>query len=649
MRRRCTLALYSALLMGACLLLGTRLVRVGMAAAAVQSDLAAMESLAAQGLQTAHAQDVVEQLHTAHVHLEALESTARPFLRVAPHLRWVPGYGADIAAAPLLVDVALEVTDTARQMASSLAPLWAEAGSPAVPEGTPAGEAFALTFTAARPDLLAARSAILDSQVRLARLEREQLSPSLQQQLVRLDELLALLERAVDGALVAPDALGAEGPLHYLILLQNEDELRPSGGFISGVAELTVAGGRVVSWRFQDSYAVDDLSRPYPEPPVPLQQTMLADLWLFRDANWSPDFPTSAEQAIALYAIGQGVEADGVLAIDQQGIRLLVEALGPLQVPGYPEVSGDNVIQVARQAWAPQEGATDEWWLGRKEFMAALLEAGLRRVQTEPDRIDRLQLARSLVEALEEKHLLLYLRDAEAAATITASGWGGAQLASAGDYLMVVDANVGFNKANTVVQEQIEYVVDLGSARGPTAVLTIRHHHTLEARELPCRQEPRYGTTYQDLMARCYWDYLRVYVPAGSERVAATPQSIPGSELLSGQDWTERIDEGPPESGRDVWGTFLLVRPGEERLTRFEYLLPPSVVQAGAEGLVYTLVVQKQPGTQGLPLRVVIRPPRGMEMVSSVPAPRVEAGGDLKYDLSLETDRRVSVHFRLGP
>ncbi|MCA1554618.1 MAG: DUF4012 domain-containing protein, partial [Chloroflexi bacterium] len=95
--------------------------------------------------------------------------------------------------------------------------------------------------------------------------------------------LVSLLELFVQiGSLV-----GFDGARSYLIIAQNEDELRATGGFISAVGLITVERGKVVASEFMDSYAVDNLGKPYPDPPDALRKYMLAYLWLFRDSNWS--------------------------------------------------------------------------------------------------------------------------------------------------------------------------------------------------------------------------------------------------------------------------------------------------------------------------------------------------------------------------
>ena len=121
-------------------------------------------------------------------------------------------------------------------------------------------------------------------------------------------------------------------------------------------------------------------SQPYPAPPAPLLEYMLSELWLFRDSNWSPNVPTSAQTAIDLYAISRDVQPAGVIALDQQAVRLLIEALGPLHVEGYSEpITGQNVIHMARQAWNPGDQPSDDWWPHRKDFMFLVLAGVARR------------------------------------------------------------------------------------------------------------------------------------------------------------------------------------------------------------------------------------------------------------------------------
>jgi hypothetical protein len=115
-----------------------------------------------------------------------------------------------------------------------------------------------------------------------------------QAQLDRLDRICRSRRPAGarDGA-----ALLAPMGRTYLILAQNSDELRATGGFISAAGVVRLENGRITDMKLTDSYAVDDLDQPHPLAPGPLAEQMGAQILLLRDSNWSPDFPASAEVA----------------------------------------------------------------------------------------------------------------------------------------------------------------------------------------------------------------------------------------------------------------------------------------------------------------------------------------------------------------
>ena len=209
-------------------------------------------------------------------------------------------------------------------------------------------------------------------------------------QLSRLDRLLPLARVGLQAAQVAPSLLGADGPRTYLILAQNNHELRGTGGFISAAGTVRLDAGRIADLKLSDSYAVDNFAQPHPAPPRPLAEQMGTQLLTLRDSNWSPDFPESAQVARALFLQDQGVATDGAIALDLEAVRLLVAALEPLQVAGVGQpVTGDNVIEWMKLAWqAPQdstgtvqEATTSDWWAKRKNFMGDLMAAALAKVQ----------------------------------------------------------------------------------------------------------------------------------------------------------------------------------------------------------------------------------------------------------------------------
>ena len=107
------------------------------------------------------------------------------------------------------------------------------------------------------------------SQVR-SRIHPELMPASVRTLFLKLDGKFNLLEAGVEVLQAAPGLLGNDQAQSYLVLAQNRDELRGTGGFISGIGLLTIQDGKIMQFDLGDSYLVDDFSKAYPKPPEPL-------------------------------------------------------------------------------------------------------------------------------------------------------------------------------------------------------------------------------------------------------------------------------------------------------------------------------------------------------------------------------------------
>ena len=544
---------------------------------------------------------LTEDFSTLASDLMAIETEVGPFLPLARGLGWVPKYGGDIKAGPALVEVAGGVARVGQLVLEGLQPVleaWKEPPSDA--QGSLL-ERLIPPLAEAKPQLVAAQAELDKVLAARASMDGSSLSPMVANQVERLDRYLPMLQLAVRAGQLGPNLLGAEGQRSYLIIAQNNQELRANGGFITGVGVLHLNEGRIEDLSFQDAYAVEDYSKPHPPAPAPLKAYMKADILVLRDANWSPDFPTSAQVMAGLYALNQGVAVDGVIAADLTAVQWLVAALQPLRLEGYDQpVTGANVMDFMKAAWAtPLEAPSVEVWDGgkvedrrawlshRKDFMGLLLQAMQNKVESGKD-VDLGRLVTALMRTLDEKHVLVHVDDSEASDLLQAAGWSGAILPGEQDFLLVVDTNMGFNKSNPFIQQDIVYQVNLDEDQRASAELTLRYRHTSKVRLEECIHEQTYGATYEDMMNRCYWDYVRVHVPGGSELKEAVGFDPGSTESLAG------------ERGTQVFTGFFVLAPGEAREIVLRYDLPPTVVADG----IYHLRVQKQPGTGAIPLRV---------------------------------------------
>ncbi|MFB0535244.1 MAG: DUF4012 domain-containing protein, partial [Anaerolineae bacterium] len=402
---------------------GVRAVRVGKSLVSLKGYLDDLQKLAEARHSGQPGTEMITQagadLTGARDDLAALQTELGPLLLLCPYLGWVPLVGGDIQAAPDLLEVATEAADGGALLFDGMSPFLEQ-----YEEGRGSARRTGLTkqgidvLVNAEPNLAAARARFAVAAEARQRICVENLSPRTAGLVERLDRYLPLIQAGADGALVASRVMGGTEPRTFLILAQNDDELRATGGLISSAIQLTVQEGKIIDLSLIDSYDVDNLSKPYPEPPAPFRDYMAADLWLFRDANWSPDFPTAARDVEKLYELGQDRKVDGVIAVDQQVVRLVIEALSPLRIEGCDDpVTGENLLGFMRRAWSPDsaEENTGEWWQHRKDFMKNLLSAVMDRVQKDPDSVDLMRLAQALHQSIEERHLLVYLHDPVAA------------------------------------------------------------------------------------------------------------------------------------------------------------------------------------------------------------------------------------------
>jgi len=245
---------------------------------------------------------------------------------------------------------------------------------------------------------------------------------------------------------------------------------------------------------------------------------------------------------------------------------------------------------------------------------------------------------------------LLSLHDPEATALLASLKWDGALLSASGDYLQVVDANVGFNKVDPMVQRKIDYRVDLHNPNEGQVVVAVRYLNQSPSQLEPCIQGAKERLTYEEGMVGCYWDYVRFYVPEGSQLLETERAPLSSGSLLDRHGFAPLgdagPDSGPAEKGKTAFGFFFVVPPGEARDVQLRWQLPQRIVYHDQDGFHYRLTVQKQSGTPAIPLRVMVDLPPGAQVVEAVPQPAGVQDGAISFDLSLATDQQIEIVFR---
>lgn len=421
-----------------------------------------------------------------------------------------------------------------------------------------------------------------------------------------------------------PPLLGYPKPASFLFVLQNSDELRPTGGFIGTYGIIQSTDGDLARFETHDIYHLDMpvKDKVTVAPPEPIKK-YLVDKWYMRDANWSPDWPTSAEKILWFYDKENSAldkpdplkDFDGVIAVTPELITELMKLTGPVTVEGvtYTPENFVDLLQYKVEKDFVRLGVSS--WQ-RKEVVGAIARTIKEKLLDLP--IERWpDMIRLLGDNMARKNVLLYARDPALQKLIAEQGWSGEIKQDWGDYLMAVDANLAALKTDAVMERQITYKLEQQPDGRLKAIATLDYYHK--------------GSV--DWKTSRYQSFTRLYVPLGSKLLSLDGEA-PGS-AASGE-----------EAGRTFFGGYITVPPHGTAELRFEYLLPGSLSDNMKKYGNYALLVQKQPGSQGTRLSVdasfnnAIKSYNPVNLHTETAEPR-----RLRSDGSLLIDRRFLVNF----
>lgn len=409
---------------------------------------------------------------------------------------------------------------------------------------------------------------------------------------------------------LAPHILGFRQPQTILLLFQNNTELRPGGGFIGAYAVvrmnrgksevLVVEGSENLDWRAPDEWQVD--------PPAPIKKYLGLERWYFRDSNWSPDFAVSAARALEFYQAEGGVAGDEltmVIGLTPTVLEELLRLTGPVTVDGR-SFAADTVTEKLEYeveiGYKERNIPREE----RKAIIEQLMQAVFARASASAfsNLTKHIETANRLVA---EKQILAYSPDTEVQSLFDQHGLTGRVKVTEGDYLIWVDANLGALKTDQAIERNIRYEIRKWGNKEMRAMVTMTYQHNGKF----------------DWRTTRYRTYARLYVPIGS--ISLEPEVDQGMEL-----------------GKQWFGKFIKVEPGETVAARFIYRLPSTISDQINKGL-YTLFVQKQLGSIGHGLTLDLD--FGTAIKAATPAEAEAEWGDTVY--SLESDLREGREFEV--
>lgn len=402
------------------------------------------------------------------------------------------------------------------------------------------------------------------------------------------DEGIVAVEEARPFIKTLPSLLGEPEEKRYLVLFQNDKELRPTGGFITAYAIFRIDKGIVHVDRSGDIYDLDNLIAGKPKAPQPILKYLPKVYTLnLRDSNLSPDFVESMKTFNSLYEKILGrTKVDGIIALDT---HVLVSTIKILDDEVYaagirfttttddrcscPQVIYELEDRISRPVG--YEKAV------RKELLGSLLYAIMEKALKSSPKLYWGALFQDLFAKISEKHVLLYLYNKDAQDGIEALNAAGRIKSYEGDYMHINQANFGGAKANLFVQESVIVNFDVASDGAITKKLTINYANPHPPSD--CNLE-RGGLCLNAVLR----DWIRIYVSKGSELLESKGSEV---KISSYEDLEKTVFEG-----------FLTVRPKGSATFSISYRLPFKVAKTSH----LPLLIQKQPGTNNNKYTIIV-------------------------------------------
>ncbi len=390
---------------------------------------------------------------------------------------------------------------------------------------------------------------------------------------------------------VLPALLGHPDSRKYLVIFENDGELRPTGGFITAYSILTMESGKIRADNSNDIYSLDK-KNPYKvkTPPEAIQKYLLsADLktgivpyWYLRDMNFSPDFFESMKVFEENYQKIPGEpEIDGIIALDTKILKDLVMLLGDLEVPGFGKFTMNedkrchNIPQIVCELEYIVDTPIGGEKVDRKGVLGPMMQALMQKAMTAPKALWP-RLLKIALQDIKEKHALLYFNREDEQKAAEAFKAAGRIVDYDGDYLHINDSNFGGAKSNLFVEHTVEQEINIDNNGTVEKTLTLTYVNPEPMDN--CNLERKSGLCLNGVLR----NFIRVYVPKGSKLI-----EMMGSEVEAKS--YDELDKTVFE------GFFTLRGDGGKAKLVVKYTLPFEI----KDNKTYNLLIQKQPGTLG--------------------------------------------------
>ena len=327
-----------------------------------------------------------------------------------------------------------------------------------------------------------------------------------------------------------PKLLGEPTEKRYLVLFQNDKELRSTGGFLTAYAQFRLVHGKMILEKADDIYKLDAaLKKEFKAPREILTFHKGVYTLHIRDSNLSPDFKLSMEKFEEMYNNTSGKEKiDGIWAVDTHVLVEALKILGPMYMNGK-EFSADNdkrcdcpkaVYELEDYSTRPVGYIRED----RKDVIGILLRDLLQKALGVSPSQYWGKLFQMLFSEINQKHVLAYFKDPAVQKSVESFNLAGRIMTStesasllkykegSWDYLHLNNSNMAGAKSNLFVSEKITKDTTVEAGGKLTTKLTVEYKNPFKGSD--CGLES--GGLCLNAPLR---NWVRVYVPKGSTLV----------------------------------------------------------------------------------------------------------------------------------
>ncbi len=376
----------------------------------------------------------------------------------------------------------------------------------------------------------------------------------------------------------APYLLGQTKPTSYLVLLGNDAEMRANGGFAGSYAKIILSTTKnyhlTPEISFQDIYVPNgQIKGLFVKPPEPVQQAFGHGSWELANADWEPDFPSSAKTLRWFFEKGKEINPDNLVLLNLSTIKKVLNLVGSFPVPEYQAtLTPDNLYQFlqgkAELNFFP--GSTQ-----KKDTLTAVGQALIKKIKS-LSLLQKYRIAQVLFTDFQNQNLLVNSTNPAFQTFLVERGLAGVLQPEALDTFSLVETNLGANKANAYITRSTDHQVSFQDH-------SVHHQVEIKFQNSSPEANPNPPLHY----GGNYLAYLRFYLPATAENLSFThtPLDLSLLPLVPSDNATDSARYGLKEIG--FWQTTLA---GNQSTVSLGYDLPLSDQKA------YTLAILKQHG-----------------------------------------------------